>query len=132
MTLPDKLSDLIDLALVCLIKCERSPKYKIDMSKWHQAPPKGPCYVCLAGSVMAKELGYNIGRVVDWPSGYEKSKLLALDNVRKGNIKQALRGAFRTRTNIYNHERAQSYSKNPGKFKRNLRKLARDLRADGL
>jgi len=61
--LPDKVGDLIRIAIKDLQVCEADDKYIIDMEKWHT--PKnlavgesGPdsCYVCLAGSVMAQTL----------------------------------------------------------------------------
>lgn len=54
--LPDKLSELLEVALTDLKKCERSTKYRVSMLHWHTPVPEGnACWVCLAGSVMAKE-----------------------------------------------------------------------------
>ena len=53
--LPDKLSDCLELALGDLEKCERSKRYRIDMIEWHN-PVAETCYVCLAGSVIARAL----------------------------------------------------------------------------
>jgi hypothetical protein len=58
---PKKPSNLILLALHDLNLAERDPKYDIDMSVWHQPASGFPskntlCYVCFAGSVMAKSL----------------------------------------------------------------------------
>ena len=54
-TLPDKPSELIRLALSDLEKCEGDSRYEVDMNEWHVPTQKGHvCYVCLAGSVMAK------------------------------------------------------------------------------
>lgn len=54
-----KASELIELALSDLLKIERDPRYEINMSVWHSgsldtAAGASPCYVCLAGSVLAK------------------------------------------------------------------------------
>lgn len=58
-TLPDKLSDLLELALGDLEKVEAMPEvYEVDMSDWH-LPQRdefggrcGRCTVCLAGAVI--------------------------------------------------------------------------------
>lgn len=56
---PDKLSDLIRLALGDLRKCEESPNYRINMIYWHlNIPDESRCIVCLAGSVMAQTLQF--------------------------------------------------------------------------
>ena len=58
--LPSKPWNLIRLAIKDLEKCEIDPNYKIDMDVWHLPPNEhissddGKCWVCLAGSVMAK------------------------------------------------------------------------------
>lgn len=135
MTLPDKLSDLIELALVCLIKCERSPNYKINMGVWHD-PIWGhlPCSVCLAGAVMAQVLGADKGYRFG-PSDFEEGfKLSALENSRWGEVDLALSevpGSRMKTPHGYNRN-ITHYLDSPGKFKRQLRKLARDLRKDGL
>ena len=56
MSLPDRPSELLQLALDDLRKCEADPRFKIDMSQW-VTPVNEVCYVCLAGSVMIQELG---------------------------------------------------------------------------
>jgi len=130
--LPDKPSDLIELALADLIKCERSPKYEIDMSFWHAA--NGICTVCLAGSVMAQSLGvsYNKNSLPSYFESDEKSKLRALDCLRNGNVEQAFSslGKYYADGEKFGRE-ITTYSSSPGKFKRQMRKLARDLRAGG-
>jgi len=50
--LPDKLSDIILIALEDLRKAERSKKYKVNMNIEHR--PNGVCQVCLYGSIMAQ------------------------------------------------------------------------------
>lgn len=52
--LPNKPSDLLQVALDDLRLCEKDPLYAIEMGDWHKA--NGKCRVCLAGAVMAKTL----------------------------------------------------------------------------
>ena len=50
--LPDKLSDVILLALEDLRKVERSKKYNVNMGNWHD--PNGACSVCFAGALISQ------------------------------------------------------------------------------
>ena len=54
--LPEKLSDLLDLAVSDAIKCEEDPRYRLNMDTYH-TPEKDGCHVCLAGAVMAQTMG---------------------------------------------------------------------------
>jgi hypothetical protein len=55
--LPDKLSELIRVAVQDMEACRIDPRYKLDMSVWH-IPRDGICRVCMAGAVLAKTCGY--------------------------------------------------------------------------
>lgn len=57
--LPDKLSDLLELAVRDVTKCEAEPKrFRLDMGNWHKPDAgRGVCVVCMAGSIMAQTLG---------------------------------------------------------------------------
>ena len=89
--LPDKLSDLMVLALKDLAKCERNKKkFKIKMGTWFT--PNGKCAVCFAGSVMAQSCGVGSKREV-FPGDFDvdtNNKLIALDAVRAGYVGSAL------------------------------------------
>lgn len=133
--LPDKLSALIRMALADLGKVERSKKYKVDMQVWHQ-PREGVCAVCLAGAVIAKELGANPDEYVV-PLEYSKkisNKLFALEYARLGQI------AYAMNPSVYDKavkKRGKpptfpSYRRNKARFKRGLRKLAAWLEGNGL
>jgi len=90
--LPDSIPDLIRLALHDLELCEKDERYNIDMSTWHEPLRRG-CYVCFAGSVMAKQLNCNPNECI-YPSelGDETHrKLNALDYLRRGNVYAAYR-----------------------------------------
>lgn len=54
--LPNKPSELIEVALVDYAKVKRSKKFVIDMGDWYTRRGAGICHVCLAGAVMAKTL----------------------------------------------------------------------------
>lgn len=57
--LPNKPSDLLDVALRDLEACEQDDNYEIRMSLWHSSNHNldKKCFVCLAGAVMAKTMG---------------------------------------------------------------------------
>ena len=106
--LPDKLSDLIDVALKDYIAVKRRNKtYVIDMCKWHcptfaynesgKRTEEIKCHVCLAGCVMANtfkishESDLRPSDLVQLDDGIAiQSKLCALDKVRLGMLTNAL------------------------------------------
>lgn len=57
MSLPDKKSELLQVALNDIKRAANTPGYRIDMHEWHYMDPDtGVCEVCLAGAVMAFSL----------------------------------------------------------------------------
>jgi hypothetical protein len=84
-----KLSELIEIGLNDLEKCEKSNEYEVDMSKWHEFNPNlEKCMVCFAGSVMAQTLDSFIGDDLT-PSKFDEDwgrRLNALNQVRMGNL----------------------------------------------
>lgn len=96
--LPDKASDLLELALNDLEACEQDKEnYQVTMSQWHTG--EDICRVCLAGSVIAKSL--NIPKWLKTnPDKFDRGirrKLKALDALRLGDIESALyllKGSF--------------------------------------
>jgi len=88
--LPDKMSELLTIAMLDLEKAENTPRYTIDMSAWHE--PNGHCRVCLAGSVMAMRLGVEDtvsatpGSMADADT---RRKLSAINSLRCGDIRSA-------------------------------------------
>ena len=86
--LPDKLSELLNVALKDLKKCERSKKYEVYMMAWHLPnSDKGTCMVCLAGSVMAKEFKLSPSECAAWSDIKDdkvKSKIVALSDIAFG------------------------------------------------
>ena len=135
--LPDKLSDLIELSITDLEKCEASPDYRIDMEVWHTYRSEN-CYVCLAGAVMSQTLDRDTKHDINWSSEVD-SELRALDSIRRGDLQRALM-YFKALTiqeaydqfedvikNVDPIEYA-AYEINPEQFKQYLRKVANKLR----
>lgn len=92
--LPDKLADLLELALDDLTEVEKDPGYRVRMNTWHE-PDKHDglfvCTVCLAGAVLARG---GVSREIDAiPSQFEPDvevKLAAINELRIGNVQSAL------------------------------------------
>ncbi len=94
--LPDKLSELILVALEDLAKVKVDPRYEIDLSSWHTSQEytiSGKCSVCFAGAVMAGRMAPDrIGESID-PHDFEPSdarKLRALNELRTGSLLDAM------------------------------------------
>lgn len=88
--LPDKLSDLLELAVKDAKKIGKDPRYELDMSNnWHMyIEDEKKCRVCLAGSVMACTLNVNPTETVySYDFSLDTSdKLEALDRLRTGDL----------------------------------------------
>lgn len=102
ISLPNKPSELITIALDDMRKVEANPLYSVYMYDWH-LPSKPlrngevvPCNVCMAGAVMAGTLGAAITDELT-PSHYRympaaafamgtTEKLQALDDLRRGDL----------------------------------------------
>lgn len=133
--LPDKLSELIDVALADLEKVEADPLYEVDMGEWHQ--PRGPkCSVCFAGSVMAKTCDVDPMENQD-PYGFSPRnivKFLALNEARSGYVRTALHqlghgydvlGGLPTYSVV-------EYRIDPEMFKSGMRLISQQLKEKGL
>lgn len=129
--LPDKPSALIRVALADLEKCEKDPRYEIEMDHWHQA--NGVCKVCLAGSVMAKSLGAEPSKGFG-PSDFDQDqKLRALDCFRTGWIKDALfLMGFQVPYSFQHDRPVTPYAFSPDRFKATLSAISDELEAQGL
>lgn len=88
-TLPDKLSELIMIAINDLKACEKDPDYVIDMSEWHH-PVGDKCHVCLAGAVIAKTCDASRFQRHKPENDELGNKLKALNSIRQGLILQAV------------------------------------------
>ena len=132
-TLPDKPSDLAELALRDMRKAIRSPLYHIDMSVFHV--PNKTCAVCAAGSVMAFTLNgpHNEHRSPgNWPE-HTSRKLYAIDHLRTGNMGTAFAMMDRPSPKGEQFTRViADYDEDNSKpFFRDMRRLIKDLRAAG-
>lgn len=130
--LPEKRSDLLDLALDKLEEVEADDAYTVDMSRWHEPSTSHDiCYVCLAGGIIAKVLMAPVSeRFI--PSSYDEKtwdSLIALNDLRAGSVTKAI-GAFMENSEL--DRRITPYYLDPELFKAELRVLARDMREAGL
>ena len=140
--LPDKPSAILRVALADLYKIERDPKYYVFMGSYHDprgyavGKPPEACEVCLAGCVIASSPASKGGSVYLGPGHFNATaakKLRMLDAFMNGWIHEGLyqmrfslpEGWLKTRV-------PTAYDVNPLKFKRQMRRLARDLERVGL
>ena len=89
--LPNKLSALLRLAVQDAQKCERDPRYELNMGAWHVLEDgDATCQVCMAGAVMAQTLQYPIDRRVTWSdASHMDNTMHAIDNMRTGDFVSA-------------------------------------------
>ncbi len=130
MNLPDKLSELILVALEDLEACEADPKYKINMDVWYE--PKGKrCHVCFAGAVMANKapkVNLSAGLGPEF-FGAEEDKFLALEEIRRGNFEGAISLLYKKHPKEFGLPSDFNETHEPGigrfSYKRNLPKWKR-------
>jgi len=86
--LPDKYSDLIELAIKDIQLCKKDKRYKIDMSLWHfYNPAQRVCFVCLSGSMLAKTLECPYQTEREEIYGGNSQKLNFINNLRYGEVR---------------------------------------------
>jgi hypothetical protein len=98
--LPNKLSELIVVALDDLEKVRADERYAVNLDYWHvsknsnASPTPGKCVVCFAGAVMAGTLGLNpeesCGGTVERFGADSSDKLSTLDLLRMGCVNDGL------------------------------------------
>jgi|GEM_PF-3157608 len=92
--LPNKLSELLRLAVSDCRKVEKLENYKLDMSRWFKLFG-GVCHVCMAGAVMDRTLKARSFNVSDLRPGYYNAetgkKLQAINYMREGMFEYAFR-----------------------------------------
>lgn len=85
--LPEKLSELLELALKHFSDLRADDRYHLDLSNYHQLSDSGQVHVCLAGALMVEELDVPHGteRVVSFDFAPSIGrKLRAIDYAQKG------------------------------------------------
>lgn len=148
LKLPNKLSDLMEVALKDLAKAERSAFYNAEMGSWHQPQyNRGDvvsCDVCFAGSVIAFTLHADKDSQMA-PSMFSRDlhgKLIALNSVRNGGYGSAAYSmgfSVRRQKKIAAHvlaspalaHRPVSYHRDRKVFKEDIRAAIRALRGIG-
>jgi hypothetical protein len=153
MELPDKPSDLLELALRDLEFVEQDDKYRVRMWMWHlperafmqPASPPLYCNVCLAGSVLAKTLNvpFDVPVLVSefdasGDEAFDKlvHKLRAVDYLREGDVGGALWILEYPREDVdngrhLNRDVAEYDEDNPHWFYDSMRELVKVLRTNG-
>lgn len=102
VTLPDKLSALLRLAVHDARLVAKDPRYELDMDVWHSVHGN-KCAVCMAGAVMVRSLGVKPGddgwEVVAGLDGRENGplgdKVYAVEALRIGDFVGAYNSVFR-------------------------------------
>ena len=137
LSLPDKPSRLIHTALSDLRAIEADGRYRVHMGQWHSGySGEGfpPCYVCLAGAVMARSLHAPIHQGL-CPVAFPKEtiKLVALNELRCGHIGQGLGTMGLERPfGMPEFIRVPLYHSDPAGFKAALRGIQSTLEKAGL
>lgn len=130
--LPEKLSELLALALRDLEAVEKDKNYVVRMTAWH-APYKDKCYVCLAGCVLAQTLKVpreqhrNIKNI----STDAALKMNALDSLRIGLVTHACETLGLLLPPPGLDREMPAYSNKGFRFKKAIRKLITDLEKAG-
>jgi hypothetical protein len=89
--LPDKLSDLLELAVADCLEVEAEGKHEFDMTVYYERL-NGHCAVCMAGAVMLRRLPHNetadMLSTRQWGAETQR-KLYAIDDMRTGGFENA-------------------------------------------
>lgn len=129
--LPDKLSELILVALSDLEKCEDSHRYEIDMNFWHD-PDGEVCRVCFAGVVMAQTKNASVYQQLGPSSfGDDYDRLRSLNYVRCGEVDRAV-NIFHGKLmyTYFGDMPVTSYYQSPDRFKHDMRRIAGMLKQE--
>lgn len=91
---PGTLHEMLAMAIEDFKAILKDPRYRVEMSTWHNYDPdKGVCYVCLAGSVIAKHLAPDsptTWKGFDSISTQWNCALEALNSIRMGLVIDAI------------------------------------------
>lgn len=137
--LPDKMSELLKVAVDDLEQIEKDPNYRINMAQWH-APTGDKCEVCLAGATLAtrgipRDVEIDPSTPINSAEGIKVyDKLCAINSLRTGSVNTAaeyLGITDTSRLSKIKHVAMTRYEHGPEAFKRELRELAADLEQYG-
>ena len=91
------LSEILTLAINDMKKIAKDKRYKLFMGNWHERldseyrKKQDACYVCMAGSVLAKTLKYPIKQNYNWGGcgryDYVSDLLTTIEHLRTGKFK---------------------------------------------
>ena len=142
VTLPDKLSDLLDLAVTDAIAASRKPGIRLDMSIWAEkarGPGKGAsvCSVGMAGAVMTQTPGLrptSAFALTPFHTPFE-DQLLTINHMRMGDFRAPWDAGMMQQAAVYAARRVvlDAYNERTGRAPwRVYRKAAAMLRGVGL
>lgn len=136
-----KLSRCITMMLEDIEHCEKNPRYKIGVGKWHR-PGEGVCSIFMAGTIMAKTMG--VDAMLDaHPSDFEReerNRFFALDGVAFGEVRDALAHMEEKPSGWANHNsylslpkkiKVAEYCHDPEQWKADMRRIRDMLRKVG-
>lgn len=83
-----KLSQLLEVAVRDMKMVKANPRYVFHVSSWHTPAPDNRCVVCVAGAIMAGELGADPNMKIDPYNLPDRDLILlhAIDDIRQGVI----------------------------------------------
>ena len=142
--LPDELSDTIILALAEERKCNRSPKYTVDMNEYHYPIFFGglqklnTCFVCFAGGIISQTLKCPINKSAG-PYDFDlstRNKLISLDDIRRGKIYTGMHNFYLGKRRInYNDSLSNwevpEYGDSRLEFRKTMKRIAVFLKKEG-
>jgi hypothetical protein len=141
---PEKLSELIRMALKDLATVEADPRYKIDMLEWHRPECRGHlgtameplCSLCMAGAIMACRLGAAPDEylVPGSFSGDWAKALSAVNDFSMGFVDAAVEGYTEVEVKQPVHDDCVPfrYNEDPAAFKTSMASFVHQLEAQGL
>ena len=139
VALPNKLSDLLEVAVKDARLLARTPGYRLRMSRWYDRDSDGVCNVCLAGAVMANTCeipkpprgGGSSYSAWYFLSGRDEHKMSVINDLREGwHRREAVRKILEPIRNYRdaNRTRWRRQARAPWSL---YEKAVKDLRAAG-
>jgi hypothetical protein len=134
VTLPDKLSELIRVAIKDLEAAEKAENVLIDMNIWHYPDAlEQKCVVCLAGSVMRNIIEDNQNAEPHHFPDPLRRKFNALNEIRDGYIESALGCLGKDLPEeLPEYTEITEYEDSPEEFKKDMLRIADELEEHSL